>query len=45
MNDITLFNKDGTILASSREAAEKFGKNHKEILISFANVSKEVRTA
>lgn len=26
MNDITLFNKDGTILANSREVAEKFGK-------------------
>ena len=45
MNAITLFNKDGTILASSREVAEKFGKNHKEILRSIANVSNEVSTA
>lgn len=26
MSDITLFNKEGKILASSREVAEKFGK-------------------
>ena len=45
MNDITLFNKDGIILANSREVTEKFDKNHKEILRSIANVSKEVSTA
>ena len=27
MSDITLFNQDGKILASSREVAEKFEKN------------------
>lgn len=32
MSDITLFNKDGKILASSREVAEKFGKRHSEII-------------
>lgn len=29
MNEIILQNKDGKILASSRDVAEKFGKNHK----------------
>lgn len=45
MSDITLFNQDGIILASSREVAEKFGKNHKEILRSIDNISKEISTA
>lgn len=45
MNDITLFNKDGTILANGHEVAVKFVKNHMEILRSIANVSKEVSTA
>ncbi len=31
MSDITLFNKDGKILASSREVAEKFGKEHDKV--------------
>ena len=41
MSDITLFNQDGKILASSRDVAEKFGKNHKEILRTIDNISKE----
>jgi len=45
MSDITLFNQDGKILASSRDVAEKFGKNHKEILRSIDNISKEISTA
>lgn len=45
MSDITLFNQDGKIFASSREVAEKFGKNHKEILRSIDNISKEISTA
>ena len=45
MSDITLFNQDGKILASSRDVAEKFGKNHKEILRSIDNISKETSTA
>ena len=32
MSDITLFNQDGRILASSRDVAEKFGKRHDHIL-------------
>lgn len=35
MSDITLFNQDGRILASSREVAEKFDK----IMIKFAEIS------
>lgn len=32
MSDIILQNKNGQILASSREVAEKFGKRHQEVL-------------
>lgn len=42
MNEIILQNKDGKILASSRDVAEKFGKNHKEILRSIAIFLKEL---
>lgn len=45
MSDIALFNQGGKILASSRDVAEKFGKNHKEILRSIDNISKEISTA
>ncbi len=31
MSDITLFNKEGKILASSREVAEKFGKRNPDV--------------
>lgn len=34
MSDITLFNKNGQILASSLEIAEKFGKKHAEVIYS-----------
>lgn len=42
---ITLQNKDGEILASSRDIAERFGKNHKEVLRSIGNIEKEMSTA
>lgn len=45
MNEIILQNKGGKILPSSRDVAEKFGKNHKEILRSISNISKEISTA
>lgn len=32
MSDITLFNQDGRILASSLEVAEKFGKSHNHVI-------------
>lgn len=32
MSDITLFNQDGRILASSRDVAEKFRKRHQEVV-------------
>lgn len=32
MSDITLFNQDGKILASSRDVAEKFGKSHNHVI-------------
>jgi len=34
MSDITLFNRNGQILASSLEVAEKFGKKHAEVIYS-----------
>lgn len=45
MSDITLINQDGKILTNSLNVAEKFGKNHKEILRSIDNISKEISTA
>lgn len=36
MSDITLFNKEGKILASSREVAEKFGN----LIIMFLGILK-----
>ena len=45
MDEIILQNKNGKILASSREVAEKFEKNHKEVLRSINNISKEINTA
>ena len=41
MNDITLFNQNGRILASSRDVAEKFGKAHKDVLDSIRNLTAE----
>lgn len=32
MDDIILRNENGQILASSREVADRFGKNHKDVL-------------
>lgn len=44
MSDITLFNKHGRILASSRELAEKFNKVHKDVLESIRNLTAENST-
>lgn len=41
MDEIILQNKDGQILASSREVAEKFGKAHKDILEAIRNLTAE----
>lgn len=41
MDEIILQNKDGRILASSREVAEKFGKAHKDILEAIRNLTAE----
>ena len=41
----TLRNENGQILASSREVADRFSKNHKEVLRSIKNISKEISTA
>lgn len=35
MNEIILQNKDGQVLASSREVAERFGKQHGPVLKKF----------
>ena len=40
MSDITLFNQDGKILASSREVAEKFEKNHDKVCRDIRNLLK-----
>ena len=45
MSDIILRNENGQILASSREVADRFGKNHKEVLRAIKNISKEISTA
>ena len=45
MSDITLRKENGQILASSREVADRFSKNHKEVLRSIKNISKEISTA
>lgn len=41
MDEIVLQNKDGQILASSREVAEKFNKAHKDVLESIRNLTAE----
>ena len=45
MSEIILKEENGQVLASSREVAEKFGKNHKEVLRTIKNISKEISTA
>lgn len=42
MSDITLFNQDGRILASSRDVAEKFGKRHDHILRDIESFRKDI---
>lgn len=42
MRDITLFNRDGQILASSLEVAEKFGKEHSKVKRSIKSFEKDV---
>ncbi len=44
MSDITLFNQDGKILASSREVAEKFEKNHDKVCRDIRNLLKSQPT-
>lgn len=39
MSDITLFNQDGKVLASSREIAEKFGKRNPDINRAIENLT------
>ena len=38
-------NKDGEVLARSRDVAQRFNKNHKEVLRSIGNIEKEMSTA
>ena len=38
MSDITLFNQDGRILASSRDVAEKFGKRNPDVNRAIENL-------
>jgi Rha family phage regulatory protein len=45
MSEIILKEENGQVLASSREVAEKFDKNHKEVLRAIKNISKEISTA
>lgn len=42
MSDVTLFNRDGQILASSLEVAEKFGKEHSKVKRSIKSFEKDV---
>lgn len=44
MNEIILQNKNGQILASSREVAEKFGKNHDKVCRDIRNLLKSQPT-
>ena len=44
MSEITLFNQDGKILASSREVAGKFGKQNKHVNESIRNLMAENST-
>lgn len=44
MSNIKLFNQDGRILASSREVAEKFGKNHDKVCRDIRNLLKSQPT-
>lgn len=42
---INIENKDGVLLVSSREVAERFGKRHADVLESIANISEQMSTA
>lgn len=41
MSEIILKEENGQVLASSREVAEKFGKNHRDVLESIRNLTAE----
>ena len=45
MEEIILRNENGQIVTNSRDVAEKFGKNHKEVLRTIDNISKEIDRA
>jgi anti-repressor protein len=42
---INIENKDGVLLVSSREVAERFGKEHKHVLESITNIGQQMSTA
>lgn len=42
MNEVILQNKNGKILASSRDVAEKFGKEHSKVRRSIQALQKDV---
>jgi len=46
MNElINIEKKDGVLLVSSREVAERFGKEHKHVLESITNIGQQMSTA
>ena len=38
MNDLVTLGKDGRIMVSSKDVAEKFGKNHRDVLRAISNI-------
>lgn len=42
---VKLENRDGEVWASSQDVAEKFGKNHKDVLRSIRGLEPELSTA
>ena len=41
MNEIILKNENGQVVTSSRDVAEKFNKNHRDVLDSIRNLTAE----
>ena len=41
MNEIILKNENGQVVTSSRDVAEKFKKNHRDVLDSIRNLTAE----